>query len=523
MAGRSSHGAFDAEIDVNSEALGWLEGTFSIEDADPDLILALEGSDNDEWVTPPTEVEVFVDGWYVYEALALTSHDNALALVGYTGGKSWESGIDFFREHRLRHLIEDNTAVVSAVVSRGIPVEDFVEFSSRFPAGDAKSPELYAEAAALFAQIRGGGIVDDSSPSSAFAHAAAVLDGTARQEGARRRAPRPAPQPKRRSPLPDPSTTVAVTRPDPTLPLTAGDDVVQPPPPSGEEPSPWQAAGLPGFRNLRVIGSGGFADVLYGESQAGEPVAIKVLIRKGRKERDEAAAKLFQREARMLGSLRSDSIPRLISSHVDAPRPYFVMEYIDGEDIDHRVRSRGPMTDIGELLDLANSTADALADLHDNGYLHRDVTPHNVMASRDGFKLIDLGVGKDLNSQSTTAGGTPGTLAFMAPEYWRGEGATQASDVFSWGAVMGYAMTGLPPYGNYARFVLMEFVTQGRLDEEFLKALDDFGHRGPGQHMLSFVASVALRADPATRDLNFRDVLRVLKRLHLGPGFTPHA
>lgn len=339
-------------------------------------------------------------------------------------------------------------------------------------------------------------------------------------------------------PLPRPAPTVPLPRRTPeavkgqqppkppanshnaTAPLPARTQPVQKPSvklstPPGSAPAPWQVEGLQRFRNLRVIGSGGFADVLYGEDEAGLPQAIKVLRMSGSEK--ELAAKLFRREARILSSLRSPSIPRLISSHVDAPRPHFSMEYIEGLNLRDHVQAKGPIVNPAELLGLANSTAEALAEIHECGFLHRDIKPLNVMASPSGFKLLDLGIGKDLQSPSTSSAGRMGTLAFMAPEYMNGHDATAATDVFSWGAMMGFAMTGTLPYGDHPEHVLMSRVREGRLDGRFLQALEDFKLLGVTHQMLAYLAGASTRIDPGHRDLNFLEVLRVLKRLNRPP------
>lgn len=308
------------------------------------------------------------------------------------------------------------------------------------------------------------------------------------------------------------STIPLVLRTDDTRNPPAKQSAPQDPAPPRSTPAPWHSEGLKRFQNLRFIDSGGFADVLYGEDAAGQPQAIKVLRPRGLE--PGLANKLFRREARMLAVLRSPSIPRLISSYVDDPLPHFTMEYIEGLNLRDHVQACGPLADAAEILALANSTADALSEIHAKGFLHRDIKPLNVMRSASGFKLIDLGVGKDLQSPSTSSVARMGTLAFMAPEYMNGHEATTATDVFSWGAMMGFSMTGLQPYGQHPEHILMDRVRSGRLDNRFLEALEDVKRRSVTHRLLIYVVIESLRITPTRRDTNFREVLRALNQLH---------
>lgn len=274
----------------------------------------------------------------------------------------------------------------------------------------------------------------------------------------------------------------------------------------------WYAPTIPGFRRLTPVGSGGMADVFKGEDSNGILRAVKFL-RKSRpgETREE---ELFEREVRLLSNLTSKSIPRLISTHLDAPRPYFVMEYIDGTDLRTYVNTSGPITGGSVLLDLAHSTTEALGEIHANNYLHRDIKPSNIMASRRGFKLIDFGIGKDLDSASTPSGVRMGTLAFMAPEYAGGQqDASRASDVFSWGATLGYAMTGFLPYGPHPDHILVQRVLNGHFDARFLRAVDEIKSRSVTHHMLAYLVGATMRIDPAERDMSFRDMILALRKL----------
>jgi serine/threonine protein kinase len=101
------------------------------------------------------------------------------------------------------------------------------------------------------------------------------------------------------------------------------------------------------------------------------------------------------------------------------------------------------------LRQLAVGLADALSAIHRAGIVHRDVKPGNVILAYDGPVLVDLGIAvhRDLTAL-TVEGTTIGTPAFMAPEQLRGDPATAATDVWAWGAVLAYAVTGQAPFGE---------------------------------------------------------------------------
>lgn len=262
-----------------------------------------------------------------------------------------------------------------------------------------------------------------------------------------------------------------------------------------------------GYRNFRVLGSGGFGEVLYALRDDGTEVAIKRLRRSAADHG--VREKWFRREARLLSELQSSSVPKLLDQNLNAPHPYFVMEYIDGKDLEHHVRTEGPFMDVRQVMNMATGTATALVEMHAKGFLHRDIKPGNVMITRQGrCKLIDLGISKDTSSDSSPSHATAGTLAFAAPETVTESGTGIAADLFSWGATLGYAITGLRPYGDASGAALLMKVARGEIDDKFLTQVLAFkGKEDPRWRAFAEVIAISVLPDPAMRNPTVLDLL----------------
>ncbi|HEX4340230.1 MAG TPA: serine/threonine-protein kinase [Polyangiaceae bacterium] len=130
---------------------------------------------------------------------------------------------------------------------------------------------------------------------------------------------------------------------------------------------------------------------------------------------------------------------------------FLVMELLDGENLDRRMRRKGGRLDVIEVLSVADQVLDILAAAHDRGILHRDIKPENVFLTRNGtVKLLDFGIARILelaggeNTKATQRGAILGTPAFMAPEQamaiW--EDVDTRSDIWALGATLFMLLTG---------------------------------------------------------------------------------
>lgn len=213
------------------------------------------------------------------------------------------------------------------------------------------------------------------------------------------------------------------------------------------------AALRPQLEILRKLGSGSTADVyLARESALQRLVAVKVLHREIAA--DAIVCRRFEREAQ--------SAARITHPHVTAIYridrlpdniPYIVMEYIDGRRVSDVVASTGALP-IDEARRLLGSVAEALAAVHERGIVHRDVRPENVfLENRTGRAVVgDFGIAAILESGSgtitrlTAVGVRLGEMRYLSPEQIRDEGATEQSDIYSFGVLAYEVLTGRGPY-----------------------------------------------------------------------------
>jgi serine/threonine-protein kinase len=180
--------------------------------------------------------------------------------------------------------------------------------------------------------------------------------------------------------------------------------------------------------------------------KTGQRVAIKFMA--GGLAANETALARFEREAGVLKQLNHRNIIRFYIASKYEDSPYYAMEYIEGEPLDHVLQRRGRLT-WEEMVDYGKQMCAALQHVHEHGIVHRDLKPSNIMVTSDGtVKLADFGIAKDLDvTQLTSANCTVGTAAYMSPEQCRGErNLTHKSDLYSLGVVLYELLTGQKPF-----------------------------------------------------------------------------
>jgi hypothetical protein len=151
-------------------------------------------------------------------------------------------------------------------------------------------------------------------------------------------------------------------------------------------------------------------------------------------------------EARICAKLEHPSVVRAYHAFRHKGVWLIVYEYADAGTVESRVRAAGPYP-TQEALELAAQAASALAYLHAEGFLHRDVKPHNLLLGRQHqIKLADFGLALDLRSPEAHSARPVGTPAFLAPELWREAPATTASDVYSLGICLYFMLFGAVPF-----------------------------------------------------------------------------
>lgn len=205
------------------------------------------------------------------------------------------------------------------------------------------------------------------------------------------------------------------------------------------------------YEVLRPIAAGHQGVVHLARAADGRLVAMKRLALHGSPAERETARRRLTREAELLRSLDVDGVVPLLDVVAEADDLVLVMPYLDGGSLHERVATAGPVPP-HRLSELADPLLRTLAALHRRGVLHRDIKPSNVLfdAPTGGRPwLVDFGIGtaRDLTAGLSAADHLLGTPAFIAPERARGEAATPASDIYSLGATLRFALTGMPPHG----------------------------------------------------------------------------
>jgi hypothetical protein len=205
-------------------------------------------------------------------------------------------------------------------------------------------------------------------------------------------------------------------------------------------------ARIGGFQLLGRLGQGGMGRVYLGISPGGRAVAVKVI--HPELARDPEFRGRFRREVAAARRVNGTYTAPVVAAGPDDELPWLATAYVAGPSLAAAVAERGPLP-LDALWRLAGGLAEALADIHAGGLVHRDLKPGNVLLAADGPRVIDFGISRALDGTAVTAAGTVlGTPAFMSPEQVEGRPAGQATDVFALGSVLAFAATGRLPFGD---------------------------------------------------------------------------
>ncbi len=249
---------------------------------------------------------------------------------------------------------------------------------------------------------------------------------------------------------------------------------------------------IAGYSAAELIGQGGFGAVFRAaDPEHDRHVAIKLL--PGRLNDDER--RRFDRERQAMGRLGAHPyiVPVYDSGYTEAGEGYIVMELATGGTLRDRIDGDGPMP-----WDLATRylilIAEAVQFAHDQGVLHRDIKPDNILVNEVGFpKLSDFGIAAVLDNETATTA-TTATLAHAAPEMLDGVASAPAVDVYALGSTLHTLLSGIPPFmrrGEEANMALLinRLVTTAPPDLRPLGVPDE----------VATVIERALAKDPAHR------------------------
>lgn len=231
---------------------------------------------------------------------------------------------------------------------------------------------------------------------------------------------------------------------------------------------------VPGYRHLRELGAGATGQVFQAVDEAsGTPVAIKYLSGKFCGDADMLGR--FREEARLLEDLDSPHVARLYEYVESATGAAIVMELVEGASLHTVLRERGA-TEPEAALTLLKGSLLGLSAAHHVGVVHRDYKPANVLVDPTGCsKLVDFGIAVRQGA-GAPAEGTP---AYMAPEQWRGEPTSPATDVYAATATFFECLTGDKPYtGSTLPELALQHVQAPVPEERVSEELRDLIRRG---------------------------------------------
>jgi serine/threonine-protein kinase len=193
--------------------------------------------------------------------------------------------------------------------------------------------------------------------------------------------------------------------------------------------------------NDQPIGKGGMGQVYLGTDNRGNMVAVKKM--RPELTTDANVRALFHREVNTLKQMEHQSIVKMYASFEEQGNIYLVMEYVEGETIEQYISRKGVFAE-SEAMRLFVDILQAVAYVHQQGYVHRDVKPSNIMIRPNGrICLLDFGIVKDMkNSSGQSIAQVIGTDGYMSPEQAEGLSIDYRSDIYSLGCVLYYMLVG---------------------------------------------------------------------------------
>ncbi len=226
------------------------------------------------------------------------------------------------------------------------------------------------------------------------------------------------------------------------------------------------------YRLTSKIGGGGMGAVwLARDERLDRDVAAKqVISTEGltEEEADELRRRALH-EGRLAARLQHRNAVAMYDVALDRGEPWLVMEYLPSRSLAQVLHMTGTMPE-RQVAQIGAQVADALAEAHESGIIHRDIKPGNILIANRGrasgtVKLSDFGIARAKGDEAGPSGIITGTPAYFAPEVARGAEPSEASDLYSLGATLYTALEGAPPFGvDDDSIALLHKVALGQID-----------------------------------------------------------
>ncbi|MEK4424382.1 Stk1 family PASTA domain-containing Ser/Thr kinase [Solibacillus sp. FSL K6-1523] len=202
------------------------------------------------------------------------------------------------------------------------------------------------------------------------------------------------------------------------------------------------------YKILQLIGGGGMSNVyLAHDIILNRDVAIKIL--RYDFSNEEELHRRFQREALSATSLTHPNIVSIYDVGEDGDMHYIVMEYIKGKTLKQYIQEFSPLSPARSVHIMKQLTS-AMSQAHENGIIHRDIKPQNILMDEEGnVKITDFGIATSLGATSyTQTNSVIGTVHYLSPEQARGGIASMKSDIYALGIVLYELLTGELPFSG---------------------------------------------------------------------------
>lgn len=213
-----------------------------------------------------------------------------------------------------------------------------------------------------------------------------------------------------------------------------------------------------GYRLMELIGHGGMGLVFRCEHLALSRICALKCLAPSMVSR--TSWEMFKNEARIAGGLKHPAICQIYDLGLHGNKvPFYAMEFLPGETLHEVLEHQGPLS-VGAVAEIFLNIAEGLAYAHNQGIVHKDIKPANIMIETNGegdlsVKLLDFGIAELVLQENEEDHQKPrvvvGTAFYMSPEQFTGEALDWRSDIYSVGCSMFEALTGQPPYSGSSR------------------------------------------------------------------------
>lgn len=269
------------------------------------------------------------------------------------------------------------------------------------------------------------------------------------------------------------------------------------------------------YKIEELLGQGGMSAVYKAtDPNLRRVVAVKII--HPHLSGDEAFVRRFEEEAAAVAQLRHPNIIQVYDFNHEGSTYYIVFEFVPGESLQAWLKRRAASSQpIGfeEIIEIGVGVGEALSFAHEQGLIHRDVKPANVMINVRGLPiLMDFGIAKIVGgTQHTATGAVLGTARYMSPEQIRGQSIDARTDVYSFGVMLYEMVGGRPPFESDSAMSLMMMHVQ-----DPVPILGQLRPDVPAE--LAAVINKALEKERNNRFQTVADMVDALGRVRLGTG-----